>query len=955
ANCWKNTVPTPPPTVVFLVLEVYRREASTEEAVAKYGRVLSEKVVRLFDESQSVERYCYLRQDWEMTEVEPGDLVHVTGEFDMTSGICILDNQTDQYIVVHPDTLVSGTTVAGATRCLRRSILNERFRTEDTNEAMLIGTLLHDLFDKAMQSKGKVDATVEVKIDRRPKIHRHRPDTDNSVETCVVPLELKTGKLLSKLGSVDHRAQVILYTLLLSDRHRHPVDSGVLYYMKSTHMIGIPALVHEKRALIMSRNEVARYLSPGRMTSGRQMPGMLKETHTCSRCSQAQNCTLFHKSVENGDRVTSGIGDTFDKLTQHLTSDHTRFFAHWFKLVCLEGKEVQQSSKTSQHHIWSMKGLDREALGQCISGLVLTSHDIQMENDNMYMHKFERSADHPSQTPLVELPLSTGERVVISEEQNNVVAIATGKNFIINIVLGYIQDVKPYEMTVSLDRDLLKCYRSPTASNQVPVYRLDKNHGYNTLTTPWSNIARLLHKDRTRNDELRRLVIDLKPPIFARSRQALINFGSQSSIGCVRQDSQESKITPKYHDTLVESLMEGLNTDQKRAITKVLCAEDYTLILGMPGTGKTTTIARLVQILVARGKSVLLTSYTHTAVDNILLKLKQVNLDFLRLGQVHKMLPEIQPYSTQVAGAQVKTVNDLREFYMSKNVVATTCLGVNHALFSQRSFDYCIVDEASQVTLPVCLGPLHHANVFVLVGDHYQLPPLVQSLEAREGGMDVSLFKRLSEHHPQAVVCLEHQYRMHEDIMALSNALIYENRLKCGTKQVSTALLDIPLWNDLVSWFSTRDGGATHGGPNHENWLLRTLNPCHPVIFLNTDKVPGETLGQEPRESCDVIEINTVDKYQGRDKACILLSLVRSNESSSVGDLLKDWRRVNVAVTRAKSKLILIGSLSTLKTSLLLNELFVLMKRKKWICDLPKDAHKMYVDLERPLKDFMSQ
>lgn len=73
----------------------------------------------------------------------------------MTSGVCILDNQTDQYIVVHPDTLVSGTTVAGATRCLRRSILNERFRTEDTNEAMLMGTFLHELFDNAMKSKGR--------------------------------------------------------------------------------------------------------------------------------------------------------------------------------------------------------------------------------------------------------------------------------------------------------------------------------------------------------------------------------------------------------------------------------------------------------------------------------------------------------------------------------------------------------------------------------------------------------------------------------------------------------------------------------------------------------------------------------------------------------------------------------------------------------------------------------
>ena len=63
--------------------------------------------------------------------------------------------------------------------------------------------------------------------------------------------------------------------------------------------------------------------------------------------------------------------------------------------------------------------------------------------------------------------------------------------------------------------------------------------------------------------------------------------------------------------------------------------------------------------------------------------------------------------------------------------MATTCLGVNHALFTQRSFDYCIVDEASQITQPVCIGPLRHARVFILVGDHYQLPPLVQSVEAR--------------------------------------------------------------------------------------------------------------------------------------------------------------------------------------------------------------------------------
>lgn len=90
------------------------------------------------------------------------------------------------------------------------------------------------------------------------------------------------------------------------------------------------------------------------------------------------------------------------------------------------------------------------------------------------------------------------------------------------------------------------------------------------------------------------------------------------------------------------------------------------------------------------------------------------------------------------------------------------------------------------------------------------------------------------------------------------------------------------------------------------------------------------------------IEINTVDKYQGRDKACIIVSLVRSNEHSNVGDLLRDWRRVNVAVTRAKRKLILIGSLVTLKGSLLLQELFDLLEKKDWVQVLPHDAHKLY-------------
>ena len=109
------------------------------------------------------------------------------------------------------------------------------------------------------------------------------------------------------------------------------------------------------------------------------------------------------------------------------------------------------------------------------------------------------------------------------------------------------------------------------------------------------------------------------------------------------------------------------------------------------------------------------------------------------------------------------------------------------------------MDEASQTTLPACLGPLRYADRFVLVGDHYQLPPLVRNVEAQKGGLDVSLFKLLSERHPCALTILEHQYRMNQDIMLLSNSLVYDGMLKCGNENVAKRVLQIPDRGQLAS------------------------------------------------------------------------------------------------------------------------------------------------------------
>src|SRR5579859_5707740 len=114
----------------------------------------------------------------------------------------------------------------------------------------------------------------------------------------------------------------------------------------------------------------------------------------------------------------------------------------------------------------------------------------------------------------------------------------------------------------------------------------------------------------------------------------------------------------------------------KDILRALMIAEDYALVLGMPGTGKTTTIAHIIRALVENGKSVLLTSYTHTAVDNILLKLKSDGIKLLRLGSIAKVHPEVREFA--VGGSiQAQTFDELHEIYTSPLVVATTCLGIN--------------------------------------------------------------------------------------------------------------------------------------------------------------------------------------------------------------------------------------------------------------------------------------
>jgi DNA replication ATP-dependent helicase Dna2 len=763
------------------------------------------------------------------------------------------------------------------------------------------------------------------------------------------------------------------------------VTYGILYYMENSEVSRMVGMRRELLRMIQQRNIIASYV-----LDRSKLPPMIQDARMCGKCYAKTSCFLHHRLTEDGDSRTSGLKEVFTKVVKHLKPAHQIFFKKWDSLLSKEEKDAFKFRR----ELWSMSSSERERVGRCFGDLIIDSDSSEELTDapkiNRYRYTFVKQRQIPNFS-FTDSQITVGEPIVISDE-NGHYALAN----------GYVSSVRKDRITVAVDRRLhnariksknfdpnlnqsfagIMRVDSPSnpaeVSDQEPaepmVYRLDKDEFSNGMALVRNNLIRIMDSEAFGSETLRSLIVEGKAPTFEKVESKLDNWFSASQS--------------------------SLNVDQQNAIKKVMSANNYALVLGMPGTGKTTTIAHIIRSLTAQKKSVLLASYTHTAVDNILLKIRSDNISILRLGALPKVHPDVQAFAN-LASVPKASFEELERSY-SAQVVATTCLGISHPIFNTRIFDYCIVDEASQITLPVCLGPIAMARRFVLVGDHNQLPPLVQNKEAAEGGLDVSLFKLLSDMHPESVVNLEHQYRMCEDIMSLSNVLVYSGRLKCGTKSVATRKLHIPKPDALIAHhYSSQTlppgqksfcGSASPGSC----WLWDAIDSNNRIVFLNTDKlgstsreiVVGErmtnpfevaittqivealiTVGVSPEDIGVItpyrsqlaalkyslknrayssyannaiqspVEMHTADKFQGRDKEAIVVSLVRSNENNTVGDLLSDWRRINVTLTRARTKLIIVGSFQTISHGTeLLSQFCYMCAQRGWVYDLSEGA-----------------
>ena len=314
---------------------------------------------------------------------------------------------------------------------------------------------------------------------------------------------------------------------------------------------------------------------------------------------------------------------------------------------------------------------------------------------------------------------------------------------------------------------------------------------------------------------------------------------------------------------------------------------------------------------------------------------------------VHQKIARLRDRATEIE----MTIN--AQLFDEARVVACTLVGSANKLLVRHKFSTLFIDEAAQALEPACWIATRRASRVILAGDHQQLPPTIKCYEAMKQGLGKTLMERIVENQPEAVTLLKVQYRMNDDIMKFSSDWFYHGQVESDDSVKHRSVLDFehPIqWidgNEMLQQvneelkdeeklnidFTEQFIGENHGRINkaEAELVLSTLNNYINKIgkerflaerldvgIISPYKVQTQYLRQQIRKREEfrpfrqVISVNTVDGFQGQERDIIIISLVRSNDNGQIG-FLSDLRRMNVAMTRARMKLIIFGDKATLQ------------------------------------------
>lgn len=420
-----------------------------------------------------------------------------------------------------------------------------------------------------------------------------------------------------------------------------------------------------------------------------------------------------------------------------------------------------------------------------------------------------------------------------------------------------------------------------------------------------------------------------------------------------------------------------LNPSQEKAVNEVLWAKDVAVVHGPPGTGKTTTLVEAIYETLRRESQVLVCAQSNMAVDWISEKLVDRGVAVLRIGNPtrvnDKMLSftyerrfEAHPDYPQLWSIR-KAIRELRgqkkrseswhqkmdrlksratelelrirqSLFGEARVIACTLTGAANRVLEGEKYSTLFIDEAAQALEAACWIAIRKAGRVVFAGDHCQLPPTVKSMAALKGGLGRTLMERIVEQKPEVVTLLKVQYRMNEQIMRFSSDYFYHGEVETAPEVSHRSILDYDI---PMQWVDTSD---VDGKEEFVGDGFGRINRAEAELTLDTLECYFDKIGKNRllEESIDVgvispyraqvqllrkmirqrecfrpyrrlISVNTVDGFQGQERDIVVISLVRSNDGGEIG-FLRDLRRMNVAITRARMKLIILGSAATMTT-----------------------------------------
>ncbi len=402
---------------------------------------------------------------------------------------------------------------------------------------------------------------------------------------------------------------------------------------------------------------------------------------------------------------------------------------------------------------------------------------------------------------------------------------------------------------------------------------------------------------------------------------------------------------------------------QQEAVAAICAQEPVTIVHGPPGTGKTTTLIEAIYQLVQSGEKVLVTAPSNTAVDNIAKGLLALQLPLLRVGNTSKVDDVLFPHTPEgrlSESKQVKEIKDLKiraeqfrrmalkykrsfgkaereqrnllfkevyairaeikaiqayneeKLYDDARVILGTPIGLQDSKIKPNQFQTLVIDEAGQCLEPLAWCVFPFADRFVLAGDHLQLPPTVLSHEAARLGFNRSILEVFFTKVP-AVYLLNTQYRMREAIAGFSSNYFYADKLQTAQHLLNTGQ-HLTFIDTAGSGFEESRG--QDGSSLQNEGELRIAKQLIESEQLNaaTTAFISPYAGQvaaAKEQFTTGMRVSTIDSFQGQEQEAIVLSLVRSNSDGEIG-FLKDYRRMNVAITRAKEQLYVIGDSATL-------------------------------------------